>query len=115
MEVTRIPKGISMITAFNLNDLRSERIATQLPLFRHSPHHDPENDKWESWKELMSSCKPGVKNKPKTAMNIIGTGEFGTTSSSLLALPSQELFGTKPKWLFANGNPYRNCFLTVKL
>ena len=46
-------------------------------------------------------------------MNIIGTGEFGTVSSSLLALPSQELFGIKPKWLFADGSPDSSNFLNV--
>ena len=113
VEVTRIPKGISMITAFNLNDFRSERIASQLPLFKRAKHPDPENDNWEPWRELLRSSKPGVENKPHTAMNIIGRGEFGTTSSSLIALPSLELFGIKPKWLFADGSPDGGCFQIV--
>lgn len=101
--VERIPEGISMLTAHDLNDADSDRIAHYLPMFRAAATPDPENGDWEEWKALLASRESDSDHFG--AMSIVtGTG-FGTLSGSLLALPSKEAPDPRGVWLFASGRP----------
>lgn len=105
--VQEIPAGLSMLTAGDMNDDRSPRIAAFLPQFRAAGTPDPDADDWTSWKALL-----GAGQQPDSvgvAMCFPPDSGFGTTSSALVALPSIETAMAHPpqtvKWEFAAGAP----------
>ena len=101
--VERIPDGLSMLTAHDLNDAHSDRIARYLPRFRASPAPDPAAGDWEAWQALLANRDND--GDAFGAMNIVTATGFGTLSGSLLALPSKETPAPRGVWLFANGRP----------
>jgi hypothetical protein len=106
IEKATIPEGLSMITAHDLNDTGgSERTHFHLPRFRAAPHPDVDADDWFSWESLLASTEGEPDADPGGAMNIDTDYGFGTVSSSLIALPGLQRFGTKPVWKFCAGRP----------
>lgn len=110
----KIPEGLSMFTAFDRNDPADQRIARYRPLFDEAPPPDPDHGDWESWARLLASTEGGTEAR---AMSFQMPNGFGTSSSSLLALPSpEEIFkrsGKRPVWLFAPGPPESAAFAPV--
>lgn len=111
VEAFPIPEGLSMLTARDLNDPDSPRIARHLEDARLALPPAPELEDWDAWQELMA--RPATAD-PFDAMTIageLGTLEqgFGTVSSSMLALPAAGLtlagVPEKPAWRFAAGPP----------
>lgn len=105
--VTEIPEGLSMLTAGDMNDDRSPRIAAFLPQFEAAATPEPDQGDWTSWATL---CATGpLPNALNVAMCFRTETGFGTSSSTLLALPSIEGAYADPpqhlKWLFADGAP----------
>jgi hypothetical protein len=115
VRVRAIPTGLSMFTAFERNDPADARIAAYLPRFESAPAPDPDGGDWAAWKELLSTT--GAEGE--RAMSFRLAGGFGTSSSSLLALPSvARAFGpekTRPVWLFAAGPPESTPFTAITL
>jgi hypothetical protein len=115
VRLERIPEGLSMFTAHDRNDTADPRIARYLPRFQAAPAPAPDTDDWESWRGLMASTDNG----DVRAMSFQTDSGFGTSSSSLLALPSPEAaFGptkNRPVWLFAAGAPDKTSFAPVEL
>ena len=102
MRVQPLPPGLSMLEAGDLNDPGSARTRRYLPLFRSAPVPDPGEDRWEAWKELLAE-RASASGDPREAMTIVTDGEYGTVSSSLLALPPYP--SEQPVWLYADGRP----------
>jgi hypothetical protein len=48
-------------------------------------------------------------------MTVVAGGEFGTVSSSLIALPGVALADDAPRWLFADGRPGEAAYERVLL
>jgi uncharacterized protein with NRDE domain len=115
ISVTEIPFGISIITAQDLNDPASPRIKKNRPRFQNAPVPDPETDDWFAWKALMANKSDKEDAEDRSGMNITRMGEFGTVSSSLIALPKKNRFGIKPKWLFCPGRPDQEPFSPIEL
>jgi Transport and Golgi organisation 2 len=118
IEVKPIPEGLSMLTAYDLNDTASARIGQHLPAFRAAPPPEPDSgDKagvnWASWQQILAQRAPGS----ETAMTV-ERGGFQTVSSSLIALPRPALEARQPAprplWLFAPGPPDRCGFAPVE-
>ncbi len=109
MRVQEIPDGVSMLTDRDLNDPASPRVRLYLPRFETAPPPDPEKADWGWWQALLADkeFEPGV--GPRGAMNIdlptAPIGNFGTVSSSLIALPARLSPDRKWRWLFAAGAP----------
>ena len=101
--VEPIAAGLSMLTAHDMNDPASSRIARYLPLFRKAAEPDPENADWRAWRALLA-CRD-TDDDHFGAMTIVSDSGFGTLSSSLIALPSPESRDPRGHWLFANGRP----------
>jgi uncharacterized protein with NRDE domain len=118
-----IPAGLSMITAYDRNDVKSPRIAEYLPRIESAPVPDPERGDWQAWQNLLADrghapprATPGDgADNRETGMNVVTGFGFGTSSSSLLALPSVERPTTQPIWLFAAGRPDEAAYLPVAL
>jgi len=113
VRVEPIPVGLSIFTAFDRNDARDARIATFLPRFEAATAPDPERKQWQEWQKLMASTDP-IEGR---AMSFRLESGFGTSSSSLLALPSAEAVqkGIDPVWLFAAGPPESAPFTPVDI
>lgn len=100
-----IPPGTSLITAHDLNDVSSPRIADYLPKFRAVEVPNADRDDWSSWTELLGDRASNGSDGERGGMTVGEVGAFATVSSSLMALPGPDRFGEKPKWLFASGAP----------
>jgi hypothetical protein len=114
IDVVPVPEGVSMLTAYDLNDMESGRVKRYLPQFRAAALPDPGRDDWGPWLGLLSdrSGLPGdgaTGQSGEEAMNIVRSDGFGTVCSSLLALPdaaaAYETPPRRPIWRFAAGRP----------
>jgi uncharacterized protein with NRDE domain len=105
IDVTKLAPGLSMITAYDCNDMSSPRVRRYLPLFLAAPVPAPERDDWSAWKALLVDRESDPGTGPYGAMNIVTDHGFGTVSSLLVALPARERPGIQPRWLFAAGRP----------
>ncbi|MBY0510057.1 MAG: NRDE family protein [Rhodospirillaceae bacterium] len=112
-----IPEGLSMFTAHDRNDTSDARIGTYLPLFQKALPPDPDAGDWASWQALFGANT--ATGEPYTAMSFKTDSGFGTSSSSLLALPSIEAAHgeskIRPIWLFAPGRPESVPFAPVDI
>ena len=98
-------EGISMLTAFELNDSADARIRTFLPAFRAAPAPDPDAGDWRAWQDLLATEAPnGPADREAGLAFQLDTG-FGTRSSAVVALPSVDHPEIKPVFLFAPGPP----------
>jgi uncharacterized protein with NRDE domain len=116
-----LPAGLSMITAFDRNDMTSARIARFLPRFEAAKTPDPEQGDFREWIALLSDRgkegreSDGESAQRESAMCVATDFGFGTSSSSLIALPGPELTGRQPIWLFAPGPPSECAYRPVEL
>ena len=114
IEAMDVPEGVSMVTAYDLNDARSGRIRTYLPKFETTRLPDPAKGKWSAWAKLMASHDEGG-DGVESDMLIVSDIGFGTTSSSFIALPSAKQALVTPVWLFASGRPDKATYEPVKI
>lgn len=117
VSVEEIPAGLSMLTAGDLNDMSSPRIARFLPQFAAAEIPDPDGVSWTDWQRVLAAGPdPKV---PDVAMCFRTETGFGTSSSSLIALPSIEAAHAappqQPHWLFAPGPPDSAAFSSIDL
>ena len=108
--VEPLPEGLSMVTAMERDDPASSRIRFYRPRFLGSPTPDPDSDEWAGWEAILASRDREAESGPGGAMFIdpvagVAQGEFGTVSSSLIALPAIERAEIRPIWRFASGPP----------
>jgi uncharacterized protein with NRDE domain len=115
INVMRLQPGLSMITAYDCNDTTSPRIRRYLPQFLAAPTPIPEKSDWSAWKALLACRDYDPDAGPAGAINVVTDHGFGTTSSQLLALPSQKRPDIRPRWLFSAGRPDKAPFQEVML
>lgn len=115
IDVAEIPAGVSMMTALDLNDKASGRVAYYKPRFDAAAAPDVDGGDWSSWQELLASADHGADTDSRDAMSITTDFGFGTLSSSLIALPSMNFPDRKPIWQFAAGAPGTVSFVPVEL
>jgi len=114
VEVHAIPHGLSMLTADDLDDMRSPRIRHYLPRFHQArPPLPGRTDGWHDWIDLLASRSNRGADDVDGAMTVITGYGYGTVSSSLLALPGARNASVKPLWLFATGRPGQGAYLPV--
>ena len=102
-EVFDVPAGLSMLTAHDLDDPASPRVGLHLSRFQAAPQPDPAADDWFAWEALLADQRRDATGDPQSAMSILTDTGFGTSSSSLIALPAPGK--GKPVWRFAAGRP----------
>lgn len=115
IDVMDLPPGLSMVTAYDLDDLRSPRIARYLPRFRAAPTPDPDAGEWSSWTTLLADRGHDPAAGPGGAMKVQTDTGFGTVSSALLALPAEDGSDREPVWLYAAGPPDTTSYQPVPL
>lgn len=108
--VEGVPEGVHVIAHGELDDPASARIRRYLPQFRFVPPPAPERGEWSAWTDLLADRGPAV-GDPREAMCIVTGGDYGTVSSSLVALPRH---ATEPVvYLHADGLPGEEVFEPV--
>ncbi|SNB76073.1 Uncharacterized conserved protein, contains NRDE domain [Arboricoccus pini] len=113
--VVPVPAGLSMIASRDLNDPNTPRIARYRHLFEQSTVPDPDKGPtgdWSDW-ELLLGARAGKGQDPRAAMCVVTEGDYGTVSSSFIALPAD--IGRRPVWLHAEGRPGETPFYPVAL
>ena len=112
IEAATLGAGISMLTARDLNDTSSGRIAAFMPRFKKATAPVSATGDWTEWEALMAAGTPKPGDDPHTAMAVAPIKGYGTVSCSLLALPSSDLMALpgsdghgKPRWRFCSGRP----------
>jgi hypothetical protein len=110
--IEEIPDGLSMVTAYDRNNLRSPRIQRYLPKFEAAAAPRPDAGDWSDWVGLLAARDFDPDAGPGGAMTVVTSTGFGTVCSSLLALPArrQEQF----IWLFAAGRPGETPFRPIR-
>ena len=116
IEYFNIPDGLSIITAYDRNDLNSKRIKTYLSKFALASDPKPGANEWLEWEILLGSTY-SESNDPLAAMCVKTDMGFQTVSSTLMALPSLQtkISHLKPVYKFANGSPDSVGFTKVKI
>ena len=112
--IHEIPPGVSMITAWDLNDVDSSRIHTYLPRFEAAPAPDPDHGDWSAWQGLLASREFDADAGPRGALCIVTDGTYGTLSSSLIALPATAA-GAIAKYLFCPTRPDTGGYQEIQL
>lgn len=117
LEAFAIGEGLSMLTAYDINDSAQDpRIAQALPRFATTPAPRPEHNDWSQWQALLADRSTPTPGDPRNAVCFMTERGFGTTSSSLLALPAIANSHTvAPVWLFAAGAPDQAPFEPIDL
>ena len=116
-----IAPGLHMLSALDLDDHTSPRIAAYLARFAALDRPQPDagaesGGDWGRWPALMADGgTPGGDAEEAPAMCFTRASGFGTVSSSLIALPAIDLRPTPPIWLFAAGRPDRTPYQRVPL
>jgi hypothetical protein len=105
IECHPIQDGLSMLTARELNDPTSVRIAHYLGRWRAAPPPDPDADDWSAWVRLLAD-RESADGDPRNAMAIVAAGDYGTVCSSLVALSASG----RPIMKFAAGVPGEAAF-----
>ncbi|MGD1879593.1 MAG: NRDE family protein [Kiloniellaceae bacterium] len=123
IEVTPIPPGLSMLTAYDLNDPASARIARHKADFAAAEPPAPDTDvptggDWAAWQAILARSDAPGEAGSEAAMTV-ERGGFQTVCSSLLALPAPPQPGpeaaARPVWLFAPGRPDRHPYSPLEV
>lgn len=107
VSVHDIPEGVSVITAHDLNDATSPRIAKYRPLFQAVEAPDPGRgaEGWAAWIDLLADFKEWEGGEERDSMSFRTDFGFQTVSSSLIAVPKPFEPVLKPQWLFCPDRP----------
>jgi hypothetical protein len=100
-DAASLPAGVSMITAYDPNDLQSPRTALHLPQFQAA------RPEWHAWRAILADQS----GAPAEQINVTPRGGFGTVCSSFVTLPATG----DPIWWFAAGPPHTTAFLPVAI
>lgn len=112
-EIARIPEGLHMLTAHDLDDAAaSPRVARHLPLFRAAPVPDPDAGDWSAWEARLADPSRDSSATESGSLLIADRGGFGTVSSSLIGLAGAT---RRTIWMFAAGRPDKVSFRPVAL
>ena len=116
LSINIIPEGKHFLDSYDINSTQSERYLYNNNRFKVLNDPNPDSLEWKEWINLLAE-KSYPKGKPLAAMNITNKYKknYGTLSSAIIALPSdQELNNnTKPLFLFSDISPDNNKFYNI--
>jgi uncharacterized protein with NRDE domain len=105
MEWRVLPPGCHMVTAHDVDDPESPRVARHLHRFAAAPAASPRD--WSAWRDILGDRSGDAAEQ----IDVVPRAGFGTVCSSLLALHK----AGPAEWLFAAGPPHSAEFLPVPL
>ena len=101
IKIKKIPTGTSMLTDSDLNDHTCKRINYNLPRFAKATPPNPDKKDWSAWQNLLKEGCYEINDHIDEVMTIPINNNFGTVSSSLIAIPSTRFPSIKPYWFFS--------------
>lgn len=113
IDVFEVPEGLSVFSAYDVNDPESTRVRRALPRFRIADAPDPEGGDWSAWEKLLADRTRGEPADYGSAINLDNGEGFATVSSSLIAVPADP--GRDLIWRFSPGRPDETGYQTVSL
>ena len=101
ISVNMLSEGKHFLDSYDLNSSKSERFLNNNTKFQSLNDPNPDKCKWEEWINFLAN-KSYPKDKPLAAMNITDEykNNYGTLSSSIIALPSDNELHKNIKPLF---------------
>ena len=114
--INLISEGRHFLDSHDLNSKTSDRYNNNINKFNSLKDPDPDKSEWKEWIDFLA-CTSHPKNKPLAAMNISDSynNNYGTLSSSIIALPSDNELkkNNKPIFLFNKTTPDKNNFYNI--
>jgi uncharacterized protein with NRDE domain len=114
--INLISEGRHFLDSHDLNSKTSDRYNNNINKFNSLKEPDPDKSEWKEWIDFLA-CTSHPKNKPLAAMNISHSynNNYGTLSSSIIALPSDNELkkNNKPIFLFNETTPDKNNFYNI--
>ncbi len=114
--INLISEGRHFLDSHDLNSKTSDRYNNNINKFNSLKDPDPDKSDWKEWIDFLASTSH-PKNKPLAAMNISDSynNNYGTLSSSIIALPSDNELkkNNKPIFLFNETTPDKNNFYNI--
>ena len=114
--INLISEGRHFLDSHDLNSKTSDRYNNNINKFNSLKDPDPDKSEWKEWIDFLA-CTSHPKNKPLAAMNISDSynNNYGTLSSSIIALPSDNELkkNNKPIFLFNETTPDKNNFYNI--
>lgn len=100
-----IDDGLSLIAAYDLNELATPRLALAGPRFRAAAAPDPDRDEWRAWQDLLGDDTAPAGAPEEAALRFRTGRGYGTVSSALIALPAAPSTKRRPVFRFAGWLP----------
>ena len=111
--IQQLEEGLSIMTYKDLNDRNDEKINFYYQLFSSLDAPNPSIDNWDFWKKNLTNYKSdNLKDNNKICFTNY-QNNFGTRSSSLIAIPNNKK--TKEKLIFKSTKsfPIKNQYIDV--
>ena len=109
-----ISNGYTMLDNFDLNDSASKKQSLYKKKFLKCTLPIPEKNAFKDWKKLLFS-KMKYNNQENTAIyNHDKANNYGTLSSSIIALPNKKIANTNPMWLYHKYSNNNKTFSSLK-
>jgi predicted transcriptional regulator len=116
VSINIIPEGKHFLDSYDLNSNKSERYINNKNKFKSLDDPNPDKPGWHEWINFLAN-KSHPKDKPFAAMNITDKFKknYGTLSSSIIALPADSELNKniKPLFLFSDISPDNNKFYNI--
>jgi uncharacterized protein with NRDE domain len=116
ISINIVPEGKHFLDSYGLNNNESERYLNNKNKFESLNDPNPEKPEWDEWINFLAN-KSYPKDKPLAAMNITDKFKknYGTLSSSIIALPADNGLNKniKPLFLFSDISPDNNKFYNI--
>lgn len=105
IQVTPIKEGLSLIGSGDFDDGKTARLLWASPCFASAPFPDPDREDWSSWERLLADTEAPREENPGRPIRLSVIGDYGTTSSTLIALPATGAGERRPIYRFASWQP----------
>ena len=118
IKINKIIEGKHFLDNHDLNSMESPRLKYNYKKIFNLENPNPDKNYWTPWKDILAS-----KNHPAgmklAAINIVNSGkntDYGTSSSSIIAIPSNTeklKNNSKSIFLFNSGSPEKDNFCDI--
>ena len=113
--IQKIEKGLSIITDKDLNDRNDKKIDFYFQLFSSLNIPSPSENNWEIWKENLTNHDIDFLQDNQKICFTNHEFNYGTRSSSLIAIPNPKKTNEKLVFKSTNTYPTKNNYIDVKI
>ena len=113
--IEELNEGLSIITDKNINDLEDEKINIYYNIFNKSQLPNPFENNWKEWIKILTTID---KKKIENTKNICFLNKklnYGTKSSSLIAIPNNNIINERIIFKASNYFPTTENYINVSI